>query len=294
MSNASLADPRILPPDEIVLDLIRLFFKHIHPWAPFLSPRPYRATFSPPWNIVVHAIVVVTLRLSTDTRLANTKVLIKKAAKQHVLSNAIESTSISSVQALAILALDLIGSEQGPSSWGVLALLTRSAVHLGLTSEEHTHGPGGGTATGFSTPHHFPSRPPVPSLSRTSIIPPSKDWAEDEERRRLFWLIFSLDRYCCVSTGWDFALPDFEIQRRLPCADDIWAQQVGSDETLVGQVLMEEGMVRSSVILPYPTSAERAYSCRSVDAVSTSISGGSAGPARSSTYSTKPSHRSGR
>jgi hypothetical protein len=29
-----------------------------------------------------------------------------------------------------------------------------------------------------------------------------------------------------VSTGWDFALPDFDIKRRLPASDEIWAKNV--------------------------------------------------------------------
>lgn len=212
-SVASFRDPQILPPDDIVRDLIALFFTHIHPWAPILSP--VLPNYAPPWNIVVHAIVVVTLRLSTDVRLATSKQAYRQAAKQHIVSHAIESTSIGSVQALALLALDLIGSELGPSSWGILALLTRSAVHLGLAKEEENN------------TMQLPGRAPTPSLSRTSIIPPSTSWHEDELRRRLFWLIFCLDRYACVSTGWDFALPDFDIKRRLPASDEIWAKQVG-------------------------------------------------------------------
>ncbi|ORX38872.1 fungal-specific transcription factor domain-domain-containing protein [Kockovaella imperatae] len=211
LSTTSFHDPNILPPPDIVHDLVALFWVNIHPWAPILSPTP--VAFQQPWSIIVHAIVVVTLRLSHDARLEGKKEHYKRAAKQHVLSHAIESTSISSVQALALLALDLIGSEQGPSSWGILALLTRSAVHLGLTSEDDL------TASSFT-----PSRAPAPSLSRTSIIPPAADWREDESRRRLFWLIFALDRYACLSTGWDFALPDFDITRRLPCTDELWAR----------------------------------------------------------------------
>ncbi|WRT67477.1 uncharacterized protein IL334_004449 [Kwoniella shivajii] len=207
-SPSSFLDPHILPADDIVRDLLSLYFIHIHPWAPILSPT--MPEFKPPWTIVHHAIVVVTLRLSNDPRLLGTKDLVKKRAKQHVLTHAVESTSISSVQALALLALDLIGSEQGPSSWGILALLTRSAVHLGLAKEEET--------SSWAGPA------PVPGLSRTSIIPPSTSWHEDESRRRLFWLIFCLDRYACVATGWDFALPDFEIKRRLPCSDAMWAR----------------------------------------------------------------------
>jgi len=221
-SVTSFLDSQVLPPDDIVRDLISLFFSHIAPWAPIIAPIP-PASLSPPWNIITYAIVVVTLRLSNDPRIASTKQQYRQAAKSHVLSHAIESTSISSVQALALLALDLIGSEQGPSSWGILALLTRSAVHLGLIQEDDAHnnnGPSNGGGSGHS------SRPPAPSLSRTSIIPPPATWNEDESRRRLFWLIFCLDRYACVSTGWDFALPDFEIRRRLPCSDEIWAGSV--------------------------------------------------------------------
>ncbi|WVW82740.1 hypothetical protein I302_104751 [Kwoniella bestiolae CBS 10118] len=207
-SPSSFLDPHILPADDIVRDLLTLYFTHIHPWAPILSPT--MPEFKPPWTIVHHAIVVVALRLSTDPRLAGTKDLIKKRAKQHVLAHAVESTSISSVQALALLALDLIGSEQGPSSWGILALLTRSAVHLGLSKEEEAPSWGGVA--------------PLPALSRTIIIPPPTSWHEDESRRRLFWLIFCLDRYACVATGWDFALPDSDIKRRLPCSDTVWAR----------------------------------------------------------------------
>ncbi|KIY34495.1 hypothetical protein I305_03279 [Cryptococcus gattii E566] len=223
-SPASFMDPHVLPSDDIVRDLIGLFFTHIHPWAPILSPSP--PDFHPPWNIVHHAIVVVSLRLSRDPRIATSKQLIKQKAKQQVLAHAIESTSISSLQALALLALDLIGSDQGPSSWGILALLTRSAVHLGLSTEED--------------PNPWLGRTPMPSLSRTNIIPPPSTWHEDESRRRLFWLIFALDRYVCVSTGWDFALPDFDIKRRLPCSDSIWAQSEWYQTSLFRSVLHQE------------------------------------------------------
>ena len=212
LSSTSFRDPQVLPPDDIVRDLIVLFYTHIHPWAPILSPTI--PNYTQPWNIIVHAIVVVSLRLSTDQRLSSptTKQAYRQAAKQHILSHAIESTSIDSVQALALLALDLIGSEQGPSSWGILALLTRSAVHLGLAAEED--------------PNIYMAGRAPPNLSRTSIIPPVANWFEDEQRRRLFWLIFCLDRYACVSTGWDFALPDFDIKRRLPASDELWMKNV--------------------------------------------------------------------
>ncbi|BEI94281.1 uncharacterized protein CcaverHIS019_0607400 [Cutaneotrichosporon cavernicola] len=228
-SAASFLDPHLLPPDDIVRDLIALYFSHIAPWAPIIPPQ----SFTAPWNIIVYAIVVVTLRLSNDPRIASTKQQYRQTAKSHVLSHAIESTSISSVQALALLALDLIGSEQGPSSWGILALLTRSAVHLGLITEDERSG---------KTPPH--------SLSRTSIIPPPADWGEDEARRRLFWLIFCLDRYACVSTGWDFALPDFEIKRCLPCRDELWLGTEWQTTPLFKPVLHRDAVPDPSQLSP--------------------------------------------
>ncbi|WVQ76527.1 hypothetical protein IAR50_006197 [Cryptococcus sp. DSM 104548] len=210
-SPGSFLDPQILPSDDIVRDLIGLFFTHIHPWCPILSPSP--SDFQPPWGIVHHAIVVVALRFSRDPRIASSKSSTKQKAKQHVLAHAVESTSIASLQALALLAVDLIGSDQGPSSWGILALLTRSAVHLGLSREEDP-------ATSSGPPHALRA----PALSRTSILPPPASWHEDESRRRLFWWVFVLDRYVCCSTGWEFAVPDDDVKRRMPCRDESWTQ----------------------------------------------------------------------
>lgn len=223
MSTASFSDPRILPSEEIVSSLISLYYEHVWPWAPIIP----RATFSAPWGIVPHAMVVLALRLSDDPRLDRLpggKHALRAAAKAHVLSHAVESTSIASMQALALLALDLIGSEQGPSSWGTLALLTRSAAHLGLMTED---------AEG---PPPAPRPPPPKSgagwrqgevkrrgvQKRTAIVPPPSTWEEDEARRRLFWLVLVLDRYASASTGWDFALRDGDIRRRLPSSDALW------------------------------------------------------------------------
>lgn len=214
-SPMSFKDPSVLPSDDIVRDLIQLYFTHIHPWAPIIPPKP-AVEWNAPWSIVVHAMVVLTLRLSHDERIVHVKEQIRAAAKQHILSHAIESTSVDSIQALAILALDVIGSGQGPRSWGILALLTRSAVHLGLSQEDER------TVT-----YGMPGRAPAPSLTRTAIIAPPTSWKEDEARRRLFWLIYSLDRYACVSTGWEFSL-DGQIKRRLPASDELWAGDVSA------------------------------------------------------------------
>jgi hypothetical protein len=53
-------------------------------------------------------------------------------------------------------------------------------------------------------------------MKSVQLVPPSNDWTELEERRRLFWVIFLLDRFCSVSTGWSTSLTSDDVHRRLP------------------------------------------------------------------------------
>lgn len=55
-------------------------------------------------------------------------------------------------------------------------------------------------------------------------LPESNSFIEDEARRRLFWMIYLLDRYATLATAFEFALDDKEIDRKLPCRDDLWAR----------------------------------------------------------------------
>lgn len=48
------------------------------------------------------------------------------------------------------------------------------------------------------------------------LVLPTDDWTELEERRRVFWVIFMLDRFCSVSTGWNTSLTSEDVHRRLP------------------------------------------------------------------------------
>ena len=48
------------------------------------------------------------------------------------------------------------------------------------------------------------------------LVQHSTDWTELEERRRLFWIIFMLDRFCSVTTGWETSLTSDDVHRRLP------------------------------------------------------------------------------
>lgn len=119
-----------------------------------------------------------------------------------------EQSSVKSLQALVILALDLVGDSNGPPGWNIMALITRSVVQLGLAVE----------SSSFSVSPQFTS---IYTL-RAIILPEPKDFIEEESRRRLFWMIYLLDRYATIATAFEFALDDREIDRTLPCREDLW------------------------------------------------------------------------
>lgn len=56
-------------------------------------------------------------------------------------------------------------------------------------------------------------------------LPPAQNWVEEEERRRVFWNIFNLDRFCSVATGWNTSLTADDVHRRLPADGGCWHKE---------------------------------------------------------------------
>ena len=64
--------------------------------------------------------------------------------------------------------------------------------------------------TRFDEPHLF---------CKQTLID-SKDWIDQEERRRTFWAAFMLDRLASLGTGWAATLNEDDITTYLPGPDD--------------------------------------------------------------------------
>jgi hypothetical protein len=204
-----------LPPYDLLYALVDLYFKHINTWCPILHRKTTLDLFFGPSTleetdrVLLHAIVATTLRYSTDARLTEERRQhYHYSSKQKVLLYGMENSSVKALQALVILALDLCGSSNGPPGWNIMALITRSVVQLGLAVE----------STSFSVSPNFTS---IYTL-RAMVLPDPRDFIEEESRRRLFWMIYLLDRYATLATAFEFALDDKEIDRTLPCRDDLW------------------------------------------------------------------------
>ncbi|KAI3482458.1 hypothetical protein L1887_54881 [Cichorium endivia] len=112
-----------------------------------------------------------------------------------VLLRGMEGVSIETLQALAIVAFDIIGSGHGPSAWSVIGSMSRTVEQIRLNAEEESTDAG---------PSQLRANEVL--LRRIRFLRPSQNWVEEEERRRLFWSIFMMDRFCSVTTGWSNSL----------------------------------------------------------------------------------------
>lgn len=50
-----------------------------------------------------------------------------------------------------------------------------------------------------------------PDLEVKKTLPPARDWTEKEERRRVFWMTFCVDRYASVGTGWPVVMDERDV-----------------------------------------------------------------------------------
>lgn len=214
-TQTELSTDHALPPYDLLYALVDLYFKYVNTWCPILHRRSTLDSLFGPHTldeadrILLHAIVATTLRFSTDQRLTEERRRhYHDVSKQKVLLYGLENSSVKALQALVILALDLVGSSNGPPGWNLLALITRSVVQLGLAVE----------TTSFSVSPNYPS---IYTL-RAMVLPEADNWIEEESRRRLFWMVYLLDRYATIATAFEFALDEKEIDRTLPCRDDLW------------------------------------------------------------------------
>ncbi|KAG8628926.1 hypothetical protein KVT40_002791 [Elsinoe batatas] len=196
--------PKTLPPADIVHMLVDYFCVSFHHWIPFVNkPRikakAREAVWSPGLQLLLHAIVAACLPHVDPDHLSVGRPVehVVAECRDVVMRNAIGELSIASLQSLVVLVFDLLNSGQHQRAWPLISSLTRAVDYLQLTVD--------------------------PSLDRPDslmtplvLLPPSNDWTENEERRRLFWIVFLFDRFCAVHNGWNTSLTSEDVHQRLP------------------------------------------------------------------------------
>lgn len=208
-----------LPPDDLVDDLVEIYFTNVHPWIPILHVKQFRERMANPIHrrkltTIFHAITSLCVRFSDDPRLRSAEVRNRctKRCRQNVILQSMESFSVENLQALVIIAFDTIGSGRGPSAWSIVGSMTRTVEQLQLSVEED------------DDPHQTESAEFL--IQRMAFLVPPKTWIEREEQRRVFWNVFLMDRFCSIATGWNFSLTSADVRRRLPCEGALWEQGI--------------------------------------------------------------------
>ncbi|KAF2116652.1 fungal-specific transcription factor domain-containing protein [Lophiotrema nucula] len=196
---------------DIERNLVDWYFDHIHPWIPILHVTRFRDELHDPQKrssqgIVLDAIVSLCLRFLPGGFTPRQQQQISVARRHSVILQSVEKFSVECLQALVIIAFDIIGSGRGPSAWSVVGSMTRTVEQLRLSVEDDESVPQRGEYL----------------IRRMTFLRKAKDWIEVEERRRVFWNVFLMDRFCSIATGWNNSLTSADVRRRLPCEGAIW------------------------------------------------------------------------
>ncbi|KAF1911362.1 fungal-specific transcription factor domain-containing protein [Ampelomyces quisqualis] len=194
-----------LPDQGVLIQVVDFFCVSFHHWMPHLhkqrlQTRVRQGTRDAAFDLIIHAVVAIGLRHLSPTVLFLDSDQIQKQIKISrviVETMSMREVSTESLQALTLIVFEHLSNGHVQRAWPLIGSLTRTIDYLKLTTE--------------------PSASPFGSLMNPlRLLPPSNDWTELEERRRVFWVIFLLDRFCSISTGWNTSLTADDVQRRLP------------------------------------------------------------------------------
>ncbi|KAL4940091.1 hypothetical protein BDV06DRAFT_230614 [Aspergillus oleicola] len=203
-----------LPDDSVLSHVLEAYFIYIHPWTPIIHESRFRRRLvedseREKLELVVQSMMLIARRYIDDEDTATYLTNYMREAdymRDWLVAQALKRPSVENLQALVIIASDDIGSGHTSQAWPLVGSLSRMVEYLQLTVEHDE-----AVQHSFSQPYRS--------------LPPPNDWAEAEERRRIFWGVFTLDRLCSVSMGWNTSLTADDARRRLPCDGITWRKE---------------------------------------------------------------------
>lgn len=201
-----------LPSSEVLEELARLFFRFVAPSVNIFHEPTFTANlFAPERTLLLHAITVVAFRFwdkpSPD---AATRERHIQLSKDEILLRSTDSVSLVSTQALVLLAVDSFASAPGTRTASIMALLTCAMHYLGLMRRPLDENQEASFILVRNEHHEHHDMADEPF------------YIEEEERRRLFWMVFSLDRFTSLSHGTQCIINAGNINQRFPGGDSDW------------------------------------------------------------------------
>lgn len=123
-----------------------------------------------------------------------------------------------------------MGSANTPRAWAIVGSLVKSVEYLQLTVEPD------------DVPRHSFMRP-------LALLPPTQSPGEEEERRRVFWNIFLLDRFLSVTSGWNPSITSQDAHRRLPSNGKTWNSNERAATPFFG--ILDRSTSKIGSMMPY-------------------------------------------
>ncbi|KAF4983957.1 hypothetical protein FZEAL_749 [Fusarium zealandicum] len=203
-----------LPEDAIMEAVISAYFVHVHPWIPMIHEtrfhkRLQNAAGRDDLHLVLLSMILVASRYIKDKDLAAAAMRYtgdQQNLRDWVVAKATKALSVENLQALIMICFKDIGDGEACQAWSLVGALSRIVEYLQLTIEDNQE-----ERTSLSEPY--------------TCLAPSTHWTEAEERRRVFWCVFNLDRFCSVTTAWNTSLTSDDVNRRLPCDGITWRKE---------------------------------------------------------------------
>ncbi|VTT79043.1 unnamed protein product [Fusarium fujikuroi] len=191
--------------------LVEAHFDNIQPWIPMIIMRGFHDRIQKDtehrMTIVLEAMMIASLRYveingnPLDNTFINSEVA---RLRKRVIMDAMEGLTTENLQALIMIAFTEIGNGNLEKAWPVIGSLTRTVEYMGLSVESEVHQRKRGL------------------LPDSSSLPEPRDWLEEEERRRIFWNVFILDRISSIIKGWSPGINSADVCRRLPICGGSW------------------------------------------------------------------------
>ncbi|KAI8974653.1 fungal-specific transcription factor domain-containing protein [Pilobolus umbonatus] len=189
---AEVIDPLELPPKDLSAHLFHLYFTHFYPFLPLFHKKRLFEN-EPASPLLLNSIYAIASRISDDVRVRSDPALPDTAGNifferaQKLLDDSYDKPSISTVQALILLASHQHGAMKSPRAWLYSGMAFRMAQDLGL--------------------HR--------NCNQWNISPD-----ERERRKRVFWCCYVVDKLTSAMYGRASTLEESDCDVPLPSVDD--------------------------------------------------------------------------
>ncbi|KAL4862703.1 hypothetical protein BDV12DRAFT_178457 [Aspergillus spectabilis] len=234
MISLGLEEP--LPAREVVNELNQIYFEKTHAYVPiihrprFMAAMDFAPNSRPPaclqYIVWCHAAAV-------SEKYSNLHSLFYQRARKYAELDQMKGLGESVLTLAHVQTWLLIGCYEYkmmffPKAWLSTGVAARLAVMLGL--------------------HRLDGE----GLEVKQCLPPPRDGTEKEERRRVFWMTFAVDRYASIGTGWPTCIDERDIMTNLPSSEEAFVNGKAEKTARLSDVLMGEDL---STLSPFASVA---------------------------------------